>query len=48
MLFALDVAASELYDEKLNAYVFDGESRMHGQKVLRCLLYTSQREDLRL
>lgn len=35
MLFALDVAASELYDEKLNAYVFDGESRMHGQKVLR-------------
>lgn len=35
MLFALDVAASELYDEKLNAYVFDGESRMRGQKVLR-------------
>ena len=35
MLFALDVAASELYDEKLNVYVFDGESRMHGQKVLR-------------
>ena len=33
--FALDVAASELYDEKLNAYVFDGESRMHGRKVLR-------------
>ena len=35
MVLALDVAASELYDEKLNAYVFDGESRMHGQKVLR-------------
>ena len=35
MVLALDVAASELYDEKLNVYVFDGESRMHGQKVLR-------------
>ena len=35
LMLALDVAASELYDEKLNAYVFDGESRMHGQKVIR-------------
>ncbi len=35
MMLALDVAASELYDEKLKAYVFDGESRMHGQKIIR-------------
>ena len=35
LMLALDVAASELYDEKLKAYVFDGESQMHGQKVIR-------------
>ena len=32
---ALDVAASELYDEQRKQYVFEGESRMHGQKVTR-------------
>lgn len=32
---ALDVAASELYDEKLKKYVFEGESRMKGQRVVR-------------
>lgn len=32
---ALDVAATELYDKKSKKYVFDGESRMHGHKVMR-------------
>ena len=35
IVIALDVAASELYDEKLKKYVFEGESRMHGRKVVR-------------
>lgn len=35
MVIALDVAASELYDEKLKKYVFEGESRMHGCQVVR-------------
>lgn len=32
---ALDVAASELYDEKLEKYYFPGESRMKGQKIVK-------------
>lgn len=32
---AIDAASSELYDEKTGAYVFPGESRMTGEKVLR-------------
>lgn len=32
---ALDVAASELYEEETGMYYFPGESRMHGEKVLR-------------
>ena len=35
MVFALDVAASELYDSHLKKYLFEGESRMHGCKILR-------------
>ncbi len=34
---AIDAASSELYDEKTGAYVFPGESRMTGEKVLRSL-----------
>lgn len=32
---ALDAAASELYDDNLKKYVFEGESRMNGYKVSR-------------
>lgn len=32
---ALDAAASELYDEERNVYVFPGESKMSGEEVLR-------------
>ncbi len=32
---AIDAASSELYDEKTGKYVFPGESRMTGEKVLR-------------
>ncbi|MFI3171292.1 MAG: phosphopyruvate hydratase [Eubacteriales bacterium] len=32
---ALDVAASEFYDSKIQKYYFEGESKMHGQKILR-------------
>jgi phosphopyruvate hydratase len=32
---ALDVAASELYNEELKKYVFPGESKMRGKKVVR-------------
>lgn len=35
VVIALDVAASELYDDHLKKYVFEGESRMHGHKVIR-------------
>lgn len=35
LMFALDVAASEFYHPELKAYVFEGESRMHGQKIMR-------------
>ena len=35
VVIALDAAASELYDEKTKKYVFEGESRMHGHKVVR-------------
>ena len=33
--FAMDAAASELYDEQEQSYVFPGESRMTGEKVKR-------------
>ena len=33
--FGLDVAASELYDKNFKKYVFDGEAKMHGHKVIR-------------
>lgn len=32
---ALDVAASELYDKEFKKYVFDGEGRAKGEKVIR-------------
>lgn len=32
---ALDAAASELYDESLNVYVFEGEGRERGVKIVR-------------
>lgn len=32
---ALDVAASEFYDKKMQVYYFAGESKMHGQKITR-------------
>lgn len=32
---ALDVAASELYDKHFRKYVFDGEAKMHGHKIVR-------------
>lgn len=32
---ALDVAASELYDKNFKKYVFEGESKMQGNKVIR-------------
>lgn len=33
--FALDVAATELYDKKFKKYVFEGEGRMQGADVIR-------------
>lgn len=33
--FAIDVAASELYDKNFRKYVFDGEAKMHGHKIIR-------------
>lgn len=35
VVIAMDVAASELYDPKLQKYVFEGESRMCGNEVTR-------------
>ncbi len=32
---ALDAAASELYDKHFKKYVFEGEAKMHGHKVIR-------------
>ncbi len=32
---ALDIAASELYDKNFRKYVFDGEGKMRGHKVIR-------------
>ena len=32
--FALDVAASELFDKHFKKYVFDGEAKMHGHKII--------------
>ena len=32
---ALDAAASELYDKNFKKYVFEGESKAHGKKVVR-------------
>ena len=33
--FALDVAATELYDKKFQKYVFEGEGQMQGKNVIR-------------
>ncbi len=33
--FAMDVAASELYDPRRDAYVFPGESKIQGEEVVR-------------
>ena len=35
IVIALDVAATELYDKSFKKYVFEGEGRMHGHKVIR-------------
>ncbi len=35
VLFSMDAAASELYDEKRGGYYFPGESRMKGQEIVR-------------
>lgn len=35
IVFAMDVAASELYQEEMGAYFFPGESKMKAQKVTR-------------
>ncbi len=35
VFFAMDAAASELYDEKTKLYEFPGESKMKGQKIAR-------------
>ncbi|MCB6202948.1 phosphopyruvate hydratase [Extibacter muris] len=35
VVIALDVAATELYDRNFKKYVFEGEGRMHGYKVIR-------------
>ncbi len=35
IVIAMDVAASELYDEKLKKYVFEGEGRMHKKQIVR-------------
>ena len=35
IVIALDVAASELFEKNFKKYVFEGEGRMHGHKVIR-------------
>lgn len=35
IVIAMDAAASELYDEKLRKYVFEGEGRMHKKQIVR-------------
>lgn len=35
ILFAMDAAASELYDEERGGYYFSGESRMKGKEIVR-------------
>ncbi len=35
VVIALDVAASELYDRQLKKYVFEGEGKMHGRRIVR-------------
>lgn len=35
MVLALDVAATELYNKEFKTYVFEGEQKMTGQKVVR-------------
>lgn len=35
MVIALDVAATELYDKNFKKYVFEGEGKMTGRKVIR-------------
>ncbi len=35
IFYAMDAAASELYDEKSGVYEFSGESKMKGQKIAR-------------
>lgn len=35
VVIALDIAATELYDKSFKKYVFEGEGRMHGHKVIR-------------
>ena len=35
IVIALDVAATELYDKNFKKYVFEGEGRMKGSKVIR-------------
>ncbi len=35
IVVALDVAATELYDKNFRKYTFEGESKMHGYKVVR-------------
>lgn len=35
VVIALDAAASELYDKNIKKYVFEGEGRMHGHRVVR-------------
>ena len=35
VVIALDVAASELYEKSFRKYIFEGEGKMHGHKVIR-------------
>lgn len=35
IVIALDVAATELYDRNFKKYVFEGEGKMHGHKIVR-------------
>ena len=35
IVIALDVAASELFENNFKKYVFEGEGRMHGHKIIR-------------
>lgn len=35
IVIALDVAASELYEKNFKKYIFEGEGKMHGHKVIR-------------